>query len=441
MTGLIPSSTNIFNTQRNATILGVQNLRLTDYGNQTIPYHILAKQNFDGNFMERVVKSVYSNRPEVNLVRLKNNTVNDYVFEKRLKSWKNFVNDYFVGFRIDMRNQFEPQMTVYYSTLAYHSSANILHDMNNLLLRYMTNDENMSITTYNAPLASYETYTTTTNNLQDVLACLDTLPLSLINFFNSLIVSFTIAIVAIHVCKERINGSKQLQLLSGTHYGTYWLSNFLFDWPIFFLTAVSLVVVLKVINSIKNDPSNELYAIAGDSSNLGYFFLLLFFSSFSWCTYAYIWSFFFKSDIVSFILLFLVLAVVTFFYDVLTFVQVLFVDYSSRVTFVSASMSLVRLLLVLIFPNLTIMRGMYDLKIRNNKFCIAAVNKALAGLYQHFFYKFFCFFFELTDFFSNVSRRLRVLRLCFGISRAWHWSIYAFYSNSICSKFGHTVLF
>jgi hypothetical protein len=379
LAALIPSGSNIFNTNSNATIVGVQDLQLTHYGKQTVPFYVKAAENYDNNYMQQLVNEIYNstNRPGVTLLRLPNNTVNDYVLSERVSKWENYIFDYFGGFKIDMTNQFEPEMTIYWSSLAYHSPGIMLSEIDNLLLRYMTSDANMSITTYNAPLTSFDTYTITTNSLQDVLACLDTLPLSLINFFNGLIIALLVSLVAIHVAKERINGSKQLQMLSGTHYGTYWFSNFLFDWPIFLLTIVSLLAVLSVVNSIRNNPAIELYPIA-QSSNLGYLFLLLLFSSFSWCTYAYVWSFFFKSDVVSFIALFLLMSNAAFFYDVLTFFQVLFVDFSNKANFGSGFIALLRFLLVVLFPNVTIMRGMYDLKIRKNKFCIDAVNKALA---------------------------------------------------------------
>jgi hypothetical protein len=48
----------------------------------------------------------------------------------------------------------------------------------------------------------------------------DVLPVSILNMLNSLLVAFIMATLAIHVAKERLNGSKGLQLLTGTHFLT-----------------------------------------------------------------------------------------------------------------------------------------------------------------------------------------------------------------------------
>jgi hypothetical protein len=117
---------------------------------------------------------------------------------------------------------------------------------------------------------------------------------------NSIIVAFIISILVIHIARERLNGSKQLQMLSGVHYGTYWLANYLFDLTICLINISLMVFILKVVSLAKNDLTSEVFAVsAGDS--LGYFFLLLLFSSFAWCSLAYFWSFFFKSDIIGFV--------------------------------------------------------------------------------------------------------------------------------------------
>ena len=85
----------------------------------------------------------------------------------------------------------------------------------------------------------------------------------------------------------------------------------------------SMVIILKIVDAAKNDSTSEVHAIAGDST-LGYFFLLMFISCFSWCTLAYIWSFFFKQDIIGFIVLFIVLSFLAFIDMVFVFIQVLF---------------------------------------------------------------------------------------------------------------------
>lgn len=114
-----------------------------------------------------------------------------------------------------------------------------------------------------------------------------------------------------HMGRERLNGSKQLQLLSGTHFGTYWLSNYIFDLITCLINVSSMVFIIKMVDLSKNDPTSELSAIAS-STSLGYFYLMLLFSMFTWCSLAYFWSFFFRSDIIAFVVLFIVLSVFAF---------------------------------------------------------------------------------------------------------------------------------
>ena len=95
-----------------------------------------------------------------------------------------------------------------------------------------------------------------------------------------------------NVAKERLNGSKQLQMLTGIHYITYWISNYIFDLMICLINVSSMVFILKMVHLAKNDPTSEVDAIVKDS--LGYLYVVLLFSSFAWCSLAYFWSFFFK---------------------------------------------------------------------------------------------------------------------------------------------------
>jgi len=210
------------------------------------------------------------------------------------------------------------------------------------------------------------------------LACIDSFPVSLLNFINAVIVAFMISIMVMHVARERTNGSKQLQMLSGLHYGTYWFSNFLFDMAIYIFNISTMVFFLKMVDLGKNDTSSETYAIAGDQT-LGYFYLLLLFSSLSWCVYAYIWSFLFKTDIICFVVLLIILGFAAFLDSIWVFIQLLVLDGSKTPTPGSNLLFTIRIIFTLLFPNIVIKRGLYNLKIRSNAYCIDAVNKNLAS--------------------------------------------------------------
>ena len=140
----------------------------------------------------------------------------------------------------------------------------------------------------------------------------------------------------------------------------------------------SMIVTLKCIDLLRNDPANETRPLASNDT-LGHVFLLFIVSSFNWCTLAYISSFWFRTDLIGFIFTFLILGVATFLDMVWAFIQ-LFVSLereSTQNTFLSNLMKLLRYVFLLFFPNVTIKRGLYNLKIRQNNYCITSLNNIL----------------------------------------------------------------
>ena len=179
-----------------------------------------------------------------------------------------------------------------------------------------------------------------------------------------------------HVGKERINGSKHLQLLSGVHFTVYWIGNFIFDFLICLYTICGIVAVIKLIDAIRNEPLSETYPLANDG-NLGYFFFFLFFSSFGWLTYAYVMSHFYKSEIIGFIVLLIILGLSAFIDMVFASLQLfitLNIDSETLKKSLNILMELVRWLFAILFPNVTIKRALFDLKVRRDDVCVAAVN-------------------------------------------------------------------
>ena len=164
----------------------------------------------------------------------------------RHSNLKNIVFNYYLGAAFSISNQ---QLTaaIHYNTLAYPSSANILNEVDNLVLAVATNfNASLKITTLNAPLAANDTLNSNGKiDFLDVLDCLDSLPGTVLNFVNALVSALIISLLVMHVARERTNGSKQLQLMSGVHYSTYWMANYLFDLILVFINVTLLVIILK----------------------------------------------------------------------------------------------------------------------------------------------------------------------------------------------------
>jgi len=182
-----------------------------------------------------------------------------------------------------------------------------------------------------------------------------------------------------HVSKEKMNGSKSLQLISNTHITAYWISNYLFDFFICFLNISFLVVVFSFVNAIRNDPASDIYLIS-KSPTLGYFFLVILMSSLNWTTYAYCWTHFFKTDVNSFIVLFLLLGVASFLDVACSFIQIFIhiadesLEYNSPS---SLTFYLFRIILSVLFPNVLVKRELFNFRLRSNSYCIDALNKLL----------------------------------------------------------------
>lgn len=378
LAALIPSSTNLINSLRGVVSnMGSYELTMANYSKHTVPYYV--KGNVDTTPLKSHLSNYYTQarRPGVTLYDVASDTVNEYVLDSRKSSLSNLLNNYYVGMSLNLTAANKLAANIYYSTMAFHSAANMINDISNLIFTFYANDLTKSITTHNVPIQANSTLSGTSNFLE-LLACIDSLPVTLLNFINGIIVSLMVGLLVIHVGRERINGSKQLQMLSGTHWTTYWISNYLFDMILNIINISLIVIFLKIVDAAKNDTSSETYAIAGND-NLGYFYLLLLLSCFSWCTIAYIWSFFFKSEIIGFVVLVIVLGFAVFLDIIWTFIELLLLNGSTTKTTGSNVIYAIRIIFALVFPSVTIKRGLYAMKIRTNNYCIDAANTVLAG--------------------------------------------------------------
>lgn len=375
---ILPTGTNtidkIGNTEK---YLGLYNLEIENYQPYTMPYNCINNSAQLNDLLKKFYTS--SNRPGIKLDNLSNNSIAEYVLQKRKLDIRNLVGNYYTAMNFSIIDSSSLFTTIYYSTLAYHSSASMINEMSNLLLAfYNSNSLSKTITTYNAPIPGNDSLYTG-NDFLKYLSCIDILPLSMLNYINGVILGFFISLFVVHVGRERVNGSKQLQLLSGCHFSTYWISNFIFDFFICFLNVVAIVGVIKLVDNIRNDPLSETYPIASYPTII-HLFLLLLLSSFSWIILAYVWSNFFKNEIIGFVILVVVLGMAAFMDMVWCFFQLfirLNIENRTLNDVLSNVLEVIRWSFVCIFPNVTIKRGLFDLKIQKNKFCIDALNRIL----------------------------------------------------------------
>ena len=390
LSSIIPSTSSViedaFNTLFNILTIPKYNLNIANYGAQTFPYTIFGhneheRENLNDFFMNF---SKANNRMSsgIKYLELKDESVNDYVYKKRVSSVSNILNDYFVGLSFDLQdanafNKASLSISIFFSSLAFHSEASILNEVNSFMLGYLTNNVNRKIITTNAPISVKSNKTSEVNLDQlQVLSCVEAMPFSYIDFINSIIISFIISVTTIHLTREKRNGSKSLQLLSGTHFIVYWIANYLFDLVIFLFNIVTIVVSLKIVALSITDKANDTFLIAHDGMTLFNFFLFMLLTCLSWSTLAYVWSNFFKSDIIGFVVLLITLSFAAFADIIMVYVK--FFDRTTSLDmedgFLGSLINLLRTLLVILFPNLAVKRALFNLKIQNLPICLALLN-------------------------------------------------------------------
>lgn len=195
--------------------------------------------------------------------------------------------------------------------------------------------------------------------------------------------------ILMHVAKERMNGSKNLQLLSGTHKITYWTSNYIFDYAICLYNICLLIIVIALVGAMRSTDSTSDVSITSEWPTIGYLMLIFFLSSFSWPLYGYCWSYFFKTDVTAFVVLLLLLCVATFLDVIFSFIQI-FTHISDKTLQADSPlpsiMYTLRIFLSIFFPNVTLKRQMFDLRLRSNNYCIDILNNVIKSNYSHLFF-------------------------------------------------------
>ena len=198
---IIPGESNLINTLLGKVFNTSNNLNSSQYGLQQIPYYI--KDN-DATLTEIINENYANNISLATFIKYKNDTINEDILSKRKENTSAFINDYYLGMSLANING-DIFGVIKYSTLAYHSCAVALNIINNIILQAIPGFSQMSITTVNTPISPTSNVTGSSNFLE-ILACLDSFPVSLLNFIYSVIVAFIISIMVMNITREKTNG-------------------------------------------------------------------------------------------------------------------------------------------------------------------------------------------------------------------------------------------
>ncbi len=379
---LLPESSIIEDDDTRAKTYGQFDLDLEQYGAQDIPFFISSSN--PANPFNKLVNIFFRQPSRANLNLFKvNGSIPKFVFDKHNSNLNSLISQYLFGmswFVSEISNSVnELEIVVYYSKMAYHTVAVIVNEVSNLLLAYLNSNQlNKTIRTFNVPILPTSNLKTS-NNFLNYLSCFDIIPMSMFSFLTSIVIGLVISLIVMHVSKEKTTGSKRQQLISNTHPVAYWLSNYLFDYFICFVSIVLIVVSLAIVNQIRDNNKTDVHLITS-WPNLAYFVFILLFSSLVWPLYAYCFLSFFKSDIASFVILLVMLGLTPLVDIILSFIQIFThitdpdVAVDSPVIVLMFSL---RIVLCVLFPNITIRRQLYNLRIRSNEFCVDSLNKVL----------------------------------------------------------------
>ena len=266
------------------------------------------------------------------------------------------------------------------SKMAFHTRSSALNKLNSFTLAYRTNNMNKRIQTTVYPLSNARNKNKRFSSYsKQIFQCVEGIPFSNLDFVNGILIAFLISLTTICMTRERKTGSKKLHILSGTHFTVYWFSNYLFDFSFHFISSLIIVITLKITSMVSN-ADNEAFILLKEpnSTNLLYLFIFLILSSFSWSTFAYLWSFFFKSDMVAFVVLFITLSVINFLDMIMVYISYFNdITTSSKCwienktgedcakTSTQIFSELSRLFFLMFCPNIAVKRAVYSMKATN----------------------------------------------------------------------------
>lgn len=171
--------------------------------------------------------------------------VSAYVRERYTRSARVFIDQYQLGFAT-FANRSAVEYDAYFSTVNYHAMPTSLSVATTNLFRFYANSTSRSIRTTNQPILTTTKASTYIAEILSVLYCFEVFPVSLFSLINSILATIFIGILLLTLIAERLNHSKDLQLLTNLSRGVYWLSNWLFDFALCLILCALLTIIIKV---------------------------------------------------------------------------------------------------------------------------------------------------------------------------------------------------
>ncbi|CAF2071729.1 unnamed protein product [Rotaria magnacalcarata] len=299
------------------------------------------------------------------------NTIVNKVVSEWTESEEIFVNKYQMGFGIfnnltstNLLLTFE----VYFSTVNYHTMATSLNVATTNLFQFYANSSLKSIIFF-----------------FEMMYCFDTLPLSLFNFINSILAAIFIGILSSNVIRERLTHSKDLQLLTRLSKFTYWFSTAIYDFTLCLILCSILTIIVKISAVYRVDSGAEV-EIYVSNQHIGYFFLIFLLYSLTSLPFVYVYSFIPGTELIGFVIYFIVNVLVCFVDVVLGFIGVFSgsktLPNGTKVNQTGTLMTNIRWILSALFPTVNLKHALFNIRLRSSDRCVGPVNSVMGTNYS-----------------------------------------------------------
>ncbi|CAF4147319.1 unnamed protein product [Rotaria sp. Silwood2] len=382
----------IFPTPKDIQASLVQNNRIKDAQITLLPSiynpHTIVIYSNNNRTNSRIHLTDYIQNTGANIDEISTDTVLNYVNDRYLTNEDFFIHKYQMAFALYYNLTSSISSLIfksYFSTVNYHAMSTSLSVSSTNLFQYYANSSMKKIITTNQPILTTSTTSyTTLQRFFEIIYCFDTLPLSLFNFLNSILAALFISILIIPLIQERINHSKDLQLLTNLTTRTYWFSNIIFDLLSCFTLCILLTIIVR-IGSIGNTNIESEVHIYINTEQIGYFLLMIIMYSLASLPLIYVYSFSPKSELIGFINSFVINIVVCFFDMVLAFMALFSQAQSTNTTRVSRLTSIVnniRWLIAVLFPCVNFKHSLFNIRLKSSQDCISSLNSLMFTNYS-----------------------------------------------------------
>mgnify|MGYP001090159795 CR=1 len=212
------------------------------------PQTIVNYANSDTNFV-RTRLSDYFASTEATIEQISTDTVLTYVQNRFRETEEIFINKYqmsFAAYDNSTSGANAMRMNSYFSTVNYHTMPTSLTVASTNLFQFYANSSLKRIQTTNHPILTPRIGGSYISEILAVFYCFEVFPITLFAFFNSIIAIIFVGILLLPIVTERLNNSKDLQLLTNLTRKTYWIANWIYDFCLCLILISLLTIVVKV---------------------------------------------------------------------------------------------------------------------------------------------------------------------------------------------------